>query len=69
MTPPPTGRQEPALTDPTVLIVPGAGVYGYARPAVDALRARGRPAQSAAARRVAACSLSQLLIVASRSSR
>jgi pimeloyl-ACP methyl ester carboxylesterase len=41
----PTGCQEPTLTDPTVLIVPGAGVHRYARPAVDALRARGVDAE------------------------
>jgi pimeloyl-ACP methyl ester carboxylesterase len=51
MAPARTGRQETELTDPiarpptdpdpSVLIVPGAGVQGYARPAVRALRARG----------------------------
>jgi pimeloyl-ACP methyl ester carboxylesterase len=45
----PTGCQEPTLTDPTVLIVPGAGVHRYARPAVDALRARGVVAELLAA--------------------
>jgi pimeloyl-ACP methyl ester carboxylesterase len=51
MAPARTGRQETELTDPiprpptdpepSVLVVPGAGVHGYARPAVRALRARG----------------------------
>ena len=38
-------HQETQVTDPSVLIVPGAGVQDYARPAVRALRARGIEAE------------------------